>query len=80
MKRLAALITGVVLAVSVAGSAMASSTCSAYNPQGCTQSTSTTVTPTTVTTSTLPFTGLDVALLLAGGAGLLGVGLVVRRI
>ncbi|MGO9754345.1 MAG: hypothetical protein ACLP8S_31295 [Solirubrobacteraceae bacterium] len=79
MKRLAILITGAVLALSVAGNAMAagSSTCQAYNPQTCV---STTTTVSTATTSTLPFTGLDVALLLAGGAGLVGTGLVVRRI
>ena len=33
----------------------------------------------TSASGTLPFTGLDVALLAAGGGGLLGIGLVVRR-
>ncbi len=76
MKRLAILITGLVLALSVASSAMAqSSTCQAYN-----NCSATTTSEVSSTTSTLPFTGLDVALLLAGGAGLLGTGLVVRRI
>ncbi len=77
MKRLAIVITGLVLALSVASSAMAqSSTCQAYN--NCSATTTSDVSSTT--TSTLPFTGLDVALLLAGGAGLLGTGLVVRRL
>ncbi len=81
MKRLAGLITGAVLALSVAGNAMAtSSTCQAYNSCQGTSATTTTGVTTTGTTTTLPFTGLDVALLLAGGAGLLGSGLVVRRI
>jgi hypothetical protein len=49
-----------------------SSECQAYNPQTC-----------NVTTSqgaTLPFTGLDVALLAVGGGTLLAAGLVVRRL
>ncbi|MGO9973698.1 MAG: hypothetical protein ACLP01_13020 [Solirubrobacteraceae bacterium] len=76
MKRLAILITGLALALSVASSAMAqSSTCQAYN-----NCSATTTSEVSSTTSTLPFTGLDVALLLAGGVGLLGTGLVVRRI
>lgn len=89
MKRLAILMTGAVLALSVAGNAMAagSSSCSAYNPQTCSTVTTTTTpavggvtTSQATTTSTLPFTGMDVALLLVGGAGLLGAGLVVRRL
>jgi hypothetical protein len=41
--------------------------------------TTTTATPIT-TSSTLPFTGLDVVLLAAGGGTLLGAGLLVRRL
>ncbi len=96
MKRTATLIAGLILALGAPGTAMASSTCQAYNPQTCNVvSTSTTAatgatgttpnsaTPNSTTasaTNDLPFTGLDVALLLAGGGLLLGTGLVVRRI
>lgn len=52
----------------------ASSTCQAYNPQTC----SVTTTTTAPTTSALPFTGLDLALLVAGGIVLMGAGVVVR--
>jgi hypothetical protein len=51
-----------------------SSQCQAYNPQLCPVVTTVPTTPT----STLPFTGLDVALLVAGGLLLVGAGLVVR--
>jgi hypothetical protein len=46
---------------------MASSTCQAYNPQDCTPA-----------SASLPFTGIDLVLLLGGGSVLLGTGLVVR--
>ena len=76
-QRLAVLIIGALLAVSVASNAAAdSSTCQTYSPQTCT----TVSTTGSVTTSSLPFTGLDVGLLLAGGAGLLGTGLVLRTL
>lgn len=64
------------------------STCQSYNPQLCsvasttastTPATSTTTT-TTTSASTLPFTGLDVVLLAAGGGTLLAAGMVVRRL
>ena len=84
MKRIATLVVGIALLLSVPSSALATSSCQSYNPQTCTSvvSTTTTQSPTTATeaTGTLPFTGLDVALLLAGGAVLLGTGLVVRRV
>ena len=79
MKRTATLIVGIILALSVPGAATASSTCQAYNPQSC-NVVSTTTTESTTTASALPFTGLDVALLLTGGGLLLGTGLVIRRI
>jgi len=53
-----------------------SSSCQAYNPQDCEPTTTT----ETTSTGTLPFTGLDVGLLAAGGATLLGAGFVVRRL
>ena len=80
MKRIATVIVG--LALMLPAAASASSTCSAYNPTLCSVASNTasrTTTPTT-TASTLPFTGLDVGLLAAGGGLLLGAGLVVRRL
>lgn len=75
MKRISALVGVVVaLALIVPSAAIASSsTCQAYN-QNCP--------PTTTSTSsgTLPFTGLDVVLLVAGGGTLLAAGFVVRRL
>jgi hypothetical protein len=75
MRRIATLMAGLafMLAPSTA-LAQDSSTCQAYNPQGCQ-----TVTDAS-SDATLPFTGLDVALLAAGGGGLLGAGLAVRRL
>jgi hypothetical protein len=88
MKRISALVGAVVvLALLVPGAAFASSTCQAYSPQTCGSVTTTTGTgggpgSTTATTSsgTLPFTGLDVVLLVAGGGALLSAGFVVRRL
>ena len=63
-------------------------TCQGYNHQTCdsvssgttgTGNGSTTVT-TTNSAGTLPFTGLDIVLLVAGGGMLLGAGFVVRRL
>ncbi|MDQ6745245.1 MAG: hypothetical protein M3Z27_04400 [Actinomycetota bacterium] len=69
------------LAVIAPGTAAAasSSTCQAYNPQLCSVAHHG---PSTSGSGsgTLPFTGLDVALLAVGGGGLLGTGLVVRRL
>lgn len=89
MKRIAML--AVVAGLMVPSAAMAqSSTCQAYNPQLCssvsgvaasTSSSSTSgATATTSSEGTLPFTGLDVVLLVAGGGALLGAGFVVRRL
>jgi len=81
MKRIAILIAtvGVLLLPSAA---LANSTCQQYSSQDCNVSTvaQTTSTAQTTSASTLPFTGLDVVLLAAGGATLLGAGLVVRRL
>jgi hypothetical protein len=85
MKRIATLIASMALLV-LPSTALASgsSTCQSYNPQLCgvkstVSATTTTATPIT-TSSTLPFTGLDVVLLAAGGGTLLGAGLLVRRL
>jgi hypothetical protein len=60
--------------------AAGSSSCQAYNnQQGCTPTTTTATTATT-SSGTLPFTGLDVVLLVAGGGTLLAAGFVVRRL
>ncbi len=80
---LAALIL-VLLAPSVAV-ASGSSTCNAYNPQTCSSVGATSVTtgasPSGAKTSgALPFTGLDLVLLAAGGATLTGAGLMLRRL
>jgi hypothetical protein len=85
MKRFVALLIGMMLILPSAAFAEGGSTCQSYNPQLCsvqsnTASRTTPTTTTTTTTSTLPFTGLDVVLLAAGGATLLGAGLVVRRL
>jgi hypothetical protein len=67
----------VALALPATALAQGNSTCQAYNPQLCSS-----VSNTTASTSTgsLPFTGLDVVLLVAGGGTLLAAGFVVRRV
>jgi|NGEPerStandDraft_6_1074524.scaffolds.fasta_scaffold542450_1 hypothetical protein len=82
MKKIVALIVGLALMAPSAALAAGSSTCQSYNPQLCSVSSNTQArtTATTSTASTLPFTGLDVVLLVAGGAVLLGAGLLVRRL
>lgn len=86
MKRLAMLVAtiGVLL---LPGAAFADSSCQQYNTCGSSStqtqtisSSQTGVASTTATRGTLPFTGIDVVLLLAGGGTLLGAGLVVRRL
>jgi hypothetical protein len=90
MKRFVTLlVVGAALLVP-AGALAASSSCEGYNTSGlCTikhtssndaTKTTTATTATTSAQSTLPFTGLDVVLLAAGGGSLLGAGLVVRRL
>jgi hypothetical protein len=71
------LVLGIALALPGGALAAGSSTCQAYNPQTCTAPTPT---PTSVSDGTLPFTGLDVVLLLVGGGTLLAAGFVVRRL
>jgi hypothetical protein len=61
-----------------AAMAAGSSTCQGYGQQTCAPVTTTTA--TTSSAGTLPFTGLDVALLVAGGVTLLGAGFVIRRL
>jgi hypothetical protein len=87
MKRISALVgvLGVLALLAIPGIAVAasSSTCQAYNPQTCSSVSNGTVTTGTTdaaSSGTLPFTGLDVVLLIAGGGTLLGAGFVVRRL
>ena len=85
MKRIAALVglLGVLALVGPTAAFAQSSTCQAYNPQFCQSVSATTASNGTGTTSssgTLPFTGLDVVLLVAGGGTLLAAGFVVRRL
>jgi hypothetical protein len=77
MKRIATLLVGISLMLAPSAAlASSSSTCQAYNPQLCSN-----VSAASASTSgTLPFTGLDVVLLAAGGGMLVGAGLVVRRL
>jgi hypothetical protein len=84
MKRIIALIAclgALALGTSVA---QASSTSCSYGLCKVSNNTQSRTPGTTATTSTsassLPFTGLDVGLLLVGGAALFGTGMVVRRL
>jgi hypothetical protein len=86
MKRIAALV-GVLAFMALPGTAFAqSSTCQQYDTLCSTVSNSTsgssgpTDSTNATTASTLPFTGLDVVLLVAGGGALLSAGFVVRRV
>ncbi|MHB8658217.1 MAG: hypothetical protein ACYC91_09735 [Solirubrobacteraceae bacterium] len=67
-------IAAILLLPAAAAAQSSSSTCQAYNPQLCAVARN-----AEGASGTLPFTGLDVALLLAGGGALLGAGLLVRR-
>jgi hypothetical protein len=75
MKRIVTLAVALALMVPGTAFAQSSSTCQAYSPQTCIS-----VTTHQTTSGTLPFTGLDVALLALGGGTLLGAGFVVRRV
>jgi hypothetical protein len=92
MRRIAILAVGIALLLPSLAFAQ-SSTCQSYNRELCsevatnsnnsgTTGTTSTTSPTTSTTSgqsgTLPFTGVDVALLAIGGATLLSAGFAVR--
>jgi hypothetical protein len=91
MKGIVILATGVALMMPAMALAQGSPTCQAYNPQLCSvNSNKVTTTPTTsaagttsptatTAASTLPFTGLNIGLLVLGGGALLGAGFVMRR-
>lgn len=80
MKRIfTAIFVATMLLFPAASFADSSSSCLAYNaPSVCNASASRTV--SSASADTLPFTGLDVALLVAGGVTLLGAGLIVRKL
>jgi len=81
MKRLATLVVGVALVLSIPSTALAaSSTCQAYSSQTCTNIPTSTGVVSTAKTGTLPFTGVDVVLLLVGAGLLIGTGFVVRQL
>ncbi len=94
MKRIATIIAALALLIPSTALAASSSTCQSYhqkvcNVSGLTQNQgpsepSSAVNAASATTagtnsSSLPFTGLDLGLLVVGGAVLLGAGMVVRR-
>jgi hypothetical protein len=85
MTKVTSFVTALVLSVALLPAtalAAGSSTCQAYNPQLCsvttTASTATPGSTSAASASTLPFTGLDIALLVAGGVVLMGAGVLVR--
>jgi hypothetical protein len=73
MKRFATLLVGLALMMAPSSAfAQGTSGCQTYGPETCGVTAS--------TDATLPFTGLNAALLVVVGAGLLGTGFVVRRL
>jgi hypothetical protein len=82
MKPIAALVLTIALMVPATALAKGGSTCQAYNPQTCN------VLPTTqhnaatsaTNSGSLPFTGLDLVLLVIGGGTLIGTGLIIRAL
>jgi hypothetical protein len=85
MKRITALVgvLGVLALLAPGASLASSSTCQAYNPQLCSSvnnDSTSNGSGSSNASSSLPFTGLDVVLLVAGGGTLLGAGFVVRRL
>lgn len=72
MKYLATVAVLVVLAVAPSAAFADGSQCQTYNPQTCQSLTS--------RSGALPFTGIDVGLLVVGGGALLSVGFVLRRL
>ena len=78
MRRIATLTVAIALMLMAPASAFASSsTCQAYNPETCPVQNGQ---QSSVSSGTLPFTGLDIVLLVAGGGVLLGAGFLVRRV
>jgi hypothetical protein len=88
MKRIVTLLVGLALLLPAGAIAQGSSTCQAYNPQLCGVSgvsgarsgPPAPYSGDAGATNWLPFTGLDLVLLVAAGGGLLAAGLLVRRL
>ncbi len=83
MTRIATLAVALALIIPSTAWASDSSTCQAYSPKVCAVVSATNNSRGSgpqATSSSLPFTGLDVALLAAGGATLIGAGLIFRRL
>jgi hypothetical protein len=81
MRRIATFAASLALLAGAPAVAQASSTCQAYNPQTCKIiSSNQSTTATESSDSTLPFTGLDAALLVVGGGTMVGVGFAMRRL
>jgi hypothetical protein len=81
MKRLAVamiLAAALLLPAAALASGGGSSSCQTYNPQTCQALGPTSISKTSA--SSLPFTGIDLGLLVAGGAVLIVAGVVVRRL
>jgi hypothetical protein len=80
MKAIATLVLTIALMVPATALATSSSTCQAYSGQTCSVLSTTQQNAATGATNSgsLPFTGLDVVLLLIGSGALIGTGLVVR--
>ena len=72
MKRIAALVVAVALFALPASAFAASSECQTYGTETCNV--------TTPTDGSLPFTGINVPLLIVVGGGLLGAGLTMRLV
>ena len=81
MKRIATLVVAIALMAIPASALGSSSTCMAYNPEtGTSQPSNSSNCEPGTNTGQLPFTGLDVVLLVVGGGALLGAGFVIRRV
>jgi hypothetical protein len=81
MRRIATLAATLALLATAPAVAQASSTCQAYNPQTCKIiSSNQSTTATDPADGTLPFTGIDAALLVVGGGTMVGVGFAMRRL
>lgn len=81
MKRIASLVLMIALMIPATALASSSSTCQGYKRQTCNVlSTTQPSGPGATQSDSLPFTGLDVVLLLVGGGTLIATGLVVRAL
>jgi hypothetical protein len=79
MKRFATLLVGLALMVAPSSAfAQVTSECQTYGPETC--NVTAVRDGTTTNNGALPFTGINAAILAVVGGGLLGTGLVVRRV